>query len=36
MGDGRSALTAQDINAALALYLRAGAVLAVMVLMTAV
>ncbi len=36
MGDGRSALTAQDINVALALYLRAGAVLAVMVLMTAV
>ncbi len=36
MGDGRSALTAEDINAALALYLRAGAVLAVMVLMTAV
>ena len=36
MGDGRSTLTAQDINAALALYLRAGAVLAVMVLMTAV
>ena len=36
MGDGRSNLTAQDINAALALYLRAGAVLAVMVLMTAV
>ncbi len=36
MGDGRSALTAEVINAALALYLRAGAVLAVMVLMTAV
>ncbi len=36
MGDGRSALTAEDINAALALYLRAGAVLAVMILMTAV
>ncbi len=36
MGDGRSALSAEDINAALALDLRAGAVLAVMVLMTAV
>ena len=36
MGDGRSALSAEDINAALALYLRAGAVLAVMILMTAV
>lgn len=36
MGQGRSALNAEDINTALALYLRAGAVLAVLVLVTVV